>query len=266
MPPLKSSAAPDGDGDEASGQTEDVARPTHQPGSIKRIKSIGQDLGSSRITGLDPTAGFSGWHALKFDVVVALACCAVMKVVPRVSKLPSSYESVLRRILYLSLGLRVALPAVYDVVRYQWRLITGKWQDDKTLHGCGLSVIGTGKWFRIMMISDILMRATMVNASLAPDLLAHHIVYYCFAWFGVHMSSKGEEWRDCIISGGWQVLACEAMGAANGLVLLLRPADISRWMRITTVATILGIRTPVHASVTAFVLLPSVFYYGCSGV
>ena len=48
-----------------------------------------------------------------------------------------------------------------------------------------------------------------------------------FAWFGVHMSSKGEQWRDCIISGGWQVLACEVLGAANGLVLVLRPVRTS---------------------------------------
>ena len=59
--------------------------------------------------------------------------------------------------------------------------------------------------------------------AIAPDMLVHHIGYYMFAWFGVHMSSKGEQWRDCIISGGWQVLACEALGAANGWVLIVRP-------------------------------------------
>ena len=109
---------------------EDVEQP-----KLKRSTSIGQDLGTSPIRGLDPRMGYSGWNALKFDVGVGVACCAVMKLLPRLLKLPLINEAFVRRILYVMLGSRVAVLAMWDVARYQCRLISGRWKDDETLHG-----------------------------------------------------------------------------------------------------------------------------------
>ena len=154
---------------------EDVEQP-----KLKRSTSIGQDLGTSPIRGLDPRMGYSGWNALKFDVGVGVACCAVMKLLPRLLKLPLINEAFVRRILYVMLGSRVAVLAMWDVARYQCRLISGRWKDDETLHGCGMAVITTGKWFRIMMFADLLMRCTMASAHIAPDMLVHHLGCACF--------------------------------------------------------------------------------------
>eukprot|EP01051_Picozoa_sp_SAG22_P000145 SAG22_NODE_3_length_48349_cov_158.681180_6_plen_293_part_00 len=244
MAPLgasKKAAAP------AEAEGSEAASPSRPP--LKRTDSLGQSLGSTPIVGLNIRNGFSGLHALKYDVVAGAVCCAIMKLLPRIIKnVPAISEASVRRLLYVALGSRVALVAVWEVLARQYRLLTGKWKDDTVLNSCGLTVITTAKWFRIMMFADVAMRLTMTNANVAPDMLVHHLGYYCFAWFGVHMSSRGDNWRDCIISGGWQVLACEMLGAANGLVLVLRPRETALWLRFSSIGSILAVRTPVHAS------------------
>ena len=158
--PAADAAAADTAADQGNSNPQQPHKHRGRP-KIGRSESIGSELARSsshsRIANLDPTAGFSGWHALKSDVGIGLVCCAVMKLAPRLVKWPAVTESSIRRLLYVMLGSRVALLALVDVLRYQWRLITGQWQDDKTLHSCGLTVITTGKWFRIMMLSDLMM-------------------------------------------------------------------------------------------------------------